>query len=229
MMEAIILAGGRGTRLRAVLSELPKPMAPINGRPFLEYVLASLKDGGINRVVMSVGYKHEAIVDHFGKAFDGLELEYVIENEPLGTGGAIKAALVRCNSDYVFVINGDTYFDVDYRQMYLRATETKTDIVMAVRELEDFDRYGRLEISGGKVVGFHEKIFCAKGFINGGIYCVRKCLLDDVRDKVFSFERDFLERDGADITAFESRGYFIDIGVPEDYLRAQCEFNNFKR
>ena len=176
---------------------------------------------------MSIGYKHEAIVKHFGNAFDGIELEYVIENEALGTGGAIKAALNHCRDKYVFAVNGDTYFDVDYREMYRRASETKADLVMAVKELENFDRYGHLDISDGKVTGFHEKVFCSKGFINGGVYCIERNLLDGVRDKVFSFERDFLERSGLNIKAFESRGYFIDIGVPEDYRRAQCEFNNF--
>ena len=226
MMEAIILAGGKGTRLRAVLDGIPKPMAPVDGKPFLEYLIASLKRGGIDRVIMSVGYKHQAIVDHFGSKFDGINIDYVIEDEPLGTGGAIKVALTHCSSDYVFVVNGDTYFEVDYRMMLRRATETKVALVMAVKALENFDRYGHLEISDGMVSGFHEKVFCAKGFINGGIYCVGRTLLEGVSDKVFSFERDFLEKGGFSIAAFESRGYFIDIGIPSDYERAQYDLKS---
>ena len=225
-MEAIILAGGKGTRLRSVISDIPKPMAPINGRPFLEYVIDSLARGGIDRIVMSVGCKHEVIVDHFRAEYRGVRLEYQIEGEPLGTGGAIKFALEKCVETRVLVLNGDTYFDVDYREMYRRASAV--DLVMAVKELENFDRYGRLEIVDGRVVSFHEKAFCPKGFINGGVYCLKRELLDEVRLKKFSFERDFLEKGGLDISAFESRGYFIDIGIPEDYERAQLEFCNLK-
>ena len=226
MMDAIVLAGGKGTRLRSVISELPKPMAPINGRPFLEYILASLSDGGFSRVVLSVGYKYETIIDHFGETFNGLKLNYAIEDKPLGTGGAIKAALRFCADDYVFVLNGDTYFAVDYRQMHQRAVESKANIFIAVKELENFDRYGLLDIADGHVKKFHEKKFCAKGFINGGVYCLRRDLLDGVMETAFSFETDFLERFQQDLnaSAFESTGYFIDIGIPADYARAQSDF-----
>ena len=224
-MEAIILAGGKGTRLRPVISDIPKPMAPINGRPFLEYVVDSLVRGGIDRIVMSVGYKHEKIIDHFRAEYRGIRLEYRIEDVPLGTGGAIKLALESCVGDRVFVLNGDTYFDVDYREMYRQASAV--ELAIAVKELENFDRYGRLDIVDRRIVGVHEKIFCARGFINGGVYCMKRDLLDSVRQKKFSFERDFLEKDVLNAMAFESRGYFIDIGIPEDYARAQIEFKNF--
>lgn len=226
-MEAIILAGGKGTRLRSVISELPKPMAPINDRPFLEYVIDSLERGGVDRIVLSVGYRHESIVDHFRAEYRGVRLDYSIEDEPLGTGGAIKAALARCNDEYVFVLNGDTFFDVDYRKMFDRTLESTPDLMIAVKELENFDRYGRLEIVNGRVERMREKEFCAKGFINGGVYCLKRDLLDGVGSEKFSFERDFLERFDGKILAFESLGYFIDIGIPSDYERARLELKNF--
>ena len=225
-MEAIILAGGKGTRLQSVVSDVPKPMAPVNGKPFLEYVMNHLADFGISRVILSVGYKHKCIMEYFKHEYRDMEIEYAVEEKPLGTGGAIKLALGKCNEDRVFILNGDTFFDVDYKAMRAFSESAKSPLVMAVCEMENFDRYGSLDIVNGHVAAFKEKKFCSKGFINGGIYDVSRYILDDVDENVFSFEKDFLERNYMilNIPIFISTGYFIDIGIPKDYFRVNDYF-----
>ena len=229
-MEAIILAGGFGTRLRAVVSDVPKPMAPIAGRPFLEVLLDDLERNGVNRVVLAVGYKRESIISHFGRTYKSIALEYSVEDTPLGTGGAIKKALARCHDDDVLIVNGDTFFDVDLGKMMTTHKGCGAPITMAIKEMTDFSRYGTIEVSDKYVTGMAEKKPCKKGYINGGIYCVRRHLLDDDARGTFSFESDFLEKavGSMKIRAFISDGYFIDIGVPEDYARAQTELSEFE-
>jgi len=225
-MEAVILAGGKGTRLQSVVSEVPKPMAPVNGKPFLEYVMNHLADSGISRVILSVGYKHQRIMEYFKHEYRDMEIEYAVEEKPLGTGGAIKLALERCNEDRVFILNGDTFFDVNYLAMRAFSDSVKAPLVMAAKEMENFDRYGSLEIVNGHVVAFQEKKFCSKGFINGGIYDVVRHILDDVDANVFSFEKDFLEHNYMmlNIPIFISKGYFVDIGIPKDYFMTNAYF-----
>ena len=116
-MEAIILAGGFGKRLKSKIKDIPKPMAPINGRPFLEYIMQKLLNYGFDHVVLSVGYKSEVISDYFGDNYFGIRISYVKETSPLGTGGAIKLALTKSKEDHIFIINGDTYFDIDFLQI----------------------------------------------------------------------------------------------------------------
>lgn len=225
-MEAIILAGGKGTRLQSVISEIPKPMAPVNGKPFLEYVMNYLADSGINRVILSVGYKYQCIMEYFKHEYRDIEIEYTVEEKPLGTGGAIKLALERCNEDRVFILNGDTFFEVDYKAMRVFSESVKSPLTMAVREMENCDRYGTLDIVNGRVTAFKEKKFCSKGFINGGIYDVARHILDDVDANVFSFEKDFLEHNYMmlNIPIFISKGYFVDIGIPKDYFMTNAYF-----
>ncbi len=222
-MEAIILAGGKGTRLRSVVSDVPKPMAPIGGRPFLEILLDDLETKGIHHVVLAVGYKKGQIISHFGQKYKSIELEYSSEDEPLGTGGAIRKALGKCSKSHVFVVNGDTFFDLDYIEMYRFAERIQAPLVVAVKEMSCFNRYGSLDVQSGRIVGYNEKQFCEKGIINGGIYLMRQELLSCVQQEAFSFEKDFMEKYYRDlrIPVFFSEGYFIDIGVPEDYARAQ--------
>lgn len=225
-MEAIILAGGKGTRLQSVVSDVPKPMAPVNGKPFLEYVMSHLADSGMNRVILSVGYKHQCIMEYFKHEYCDMEIEYVVEEKPLGTGGAIKLALGKSNEDRVFILNGDTFFDVNYFKMRAFSEYAKSPLVMAVKEMENFDRYGSMDIQDGHVVAFKEKKFCSKGFINGGVYDVSRHLLDDFSDHIFSFEQDFLEPNYKvlNFPVYVSNGYFVDIGVPEDYQKADDYF-----
>ncbi|MBF7068204.1 D-glycero-D-manno-heptose 1-phosphate guanosyltransferase [Campylobacter volucris] len=216
-MQAIILAGGFGTRLKSVVQDLPKPMAPINDKPFLEYIFKYLKKQGIKEVILSVFYKKEVIKEYFKDSFDGINIIYNEEKEPLGTGGAIKDALKFVN-DEVYVLNGDTFFDIDLKKMFLKESR----ICIALKQMQEFDRYGAVNIDKfGYISSFEEKAYKKQGLINGGIYLLKKDLFDDfsLMDK-FSFE-EFLQENCKTLKiqtqVFDD--YFIDIGIPEDYER----------
>lgn len=228
-MEAIILAGGLGTRLKTVVSDLPKCMAPVAGHPFLEYVLKKLRSNGINKVILSVGYKHKAIKDHFGILFDGISISYAIEDEPLGTGGAIMLALSGATENDVFILNGDTLYEVDFIEMLHQHSISQSAITMALRSVEETSRYGAVETDyTGRIVAFREKgSVTGPGLINGGVYCVDKeTLLNLDFPQKFSFEKDVLEKQLLGMSGFISEAYFIDIGIPEDYERAEKEFKD---
>ena len=174
-MEAIILAGGFGTRLAQVVKDVPKPMAPVAGKPFLQYVMDDLVEQGVERIVLAVCYKKEAIMDFFGDSYSGAEILYSVEKEPLLTGGAIKHALGFCREERVFIINGDTFFQVDLRALRKDAENRGKCTAIAVKELRGFSRYGRVEVdSAMSVTAFHEKEPCEQGYINGGIYDLSK-------------------------------------------------------
>lgn len=218
-MEAIILAGGFGTRLQSVVSDVPKPMAPVNGKPFLEYILKLLKKHGFNRIIMAVGYKSEVIVNYFGNKYLDMEILYSNEDYPLGTGGCIKKALELVNDEYVYIINGDTYFDINLSNM-----KTKKDIMIACKYMSNFDRYGKVIIENNRIVKFQEKKPNQDGYINGGIYLFRKNIFDGFNlNEKFSLEVDFFEKyiNELYIEPFLSNDYFIDIGIPDDYKKFQ--------
>src|ERR1700726_1352181 len=137
IIEFVVLAGGKGTRLRAIVRDWPKPMADIAGRPFLWWLMTRLKQQGVGRVILSVGYKSEAIQDYFGAAFDGLEISYAVEKEPLGTGGAMKYALEKTRVPQVIVLNGDTYADVSLQGLLGRFDSANTNLAVAVTFLND--------------------------------------------------------------------------------------------
>jgi D-glycero-alpha-D-manno-heptose 1-phosphate guanylyltransferase len=222
MTECIILCGGLGTRLAHVVADVPKSMAPIGDRPFLSYILDDLIAKGIRRFVLAVGYKKESVSGFYGSDYKGVSVDYSAEDSPLGTGGAIRKALDLCKGTHVFVVNGDTFFDVDLKSMLAAATDNGFDVTIAVKQLANFDRYGTVSIDDGVVVKFHEKAATRKGFINGGVYLIGQRLKERLPEGRFSFERDFMEQrtESIRIGAFPSDGYFIDIGVPEDYRRA---------
>lgn len=223
MKEAIILAGGFGTRLAHVVSSVPKPMAPVCDRPFLRFILDDLQKKGVEKIVMAVGYKWKVIEQYFGSSYRGMQIEYSIEDTPLFTGGAIKKALEKCESERVFVVNGDTYFDVDLSKM----SKCDAPLVMAVKQLENFERYGTVAISDKNLItGFYEKKPCDKGYINGGIYYINREIFDNIDEQTFSFEKEVLEKiyQTKPVMAYKSDGYFIDIGIPEDYYTAQQTF-----
>lgn len=225
-MEAIVLAGGFGTRLAQVVKDVPKPMAPVAGKPFLVYVVEDLIAQGVSRIVIAVCYKKECIMDYFGSRYKGAEILYSVEETPLFTGGAVKQALALCREERVSIVNGDTYFSVDFAKMRAFAEEKNTSATIAVKEMRDFDRYGKVEVNGhGIITAFHEKCTCERGWINGGIYDVKSNCLQDYPKK-FSLEQEcfpkLLER--GEIAAFPSDGFFIDIGIPEDYNRAKSLF-----
>ena len=220
-MEAVILAGGLGTRLRSVVSEVPKCMAPVDGKPFLQYMLEALSRHDISHVVLSVGYLKEAVIDFVSSREWPFDISYAVENEPLGTGGGIRLALRKCRGNKAYVLNGDTFFNVDLDRLPFVAPVT-----LALKPMRDFDRYGTVDWDGDLVTGFREKEPCAEGLINGGVYAVDRSLLDlTLYPKKFSFEKDVLEP-MASLNLVAGRvqdGWFIDIGIPEDYARAQRE------
>ena len=223
--EAVVLAGGFGTRLAHVVSDVCKPMAPVAGRPFLRFIMDQLAAVGVERVVVADGYRREQIESFFGGFYRGMDVVYSPEDAPLLTGGAVKRALGKCEGDWVFVMNGDTWLDVDFAAMEEGAACAPDDVaaVVAVKRMRDFERYGTVDVSpGGVLTAFHEKRPCAEGLINAGVYLVRKDALVSMPEK-FSLESDFFEgvvAEGA-LRAVECGGGFIDIGVPEDYELAQ--------
>lgn len=224
-MEAVVLAGGFGTRLRQVVPDLPKPMAPVAGRPFLEILLTSLARKGFCRVVLSLGYMADKVVAHFGDVFAGMELVYEIEQSPLGTGGAVRQALARCKGDHVFVFNGDTFLDLEVESVESHWQSNHAPIIVA-SEVPSTARYGRLDTADGRVLHFLEKGVAGPGLINAGCYVLPSDILDGFAlDQPFSLEDDFLVKAVGTqrFDLFVTKGHFIDIGVPEDYARAQSE------
>lgn len=225
-MEAIVLAGGFGTRLRSVVSELPKPMAPVEDKPFLEYILKYLQKNGITRVILCVGYKWKSIQEYFGDKFDNIELVYSVEDEPLGTGGAIKKAMNQINSEQVYIINGDTLFDIDLK---ILALNHESKLMLSLKSMKHFDRYGCVESDENDfLTAFTEKGYRENGNINGGIYLASKNIFDDYElNENFSFE-EFMQVNFAKLKIFVKvfENYFIDIGIPEDYEKAQSEIKN---
>lgn len=228
-MEAIILAGGLGTRLRGVIGEeTPKCMAPVAGCPFLYFLLRYAQQQGITRIVLSLGYKSDVVLQWLAEMSWPMQIDFVVEDEPLGTGGGIRKALDICHADDVFVLNGDTFFDVPLSEFRAHHQSCHAELSLALKRLQDFDRYGTVVADAqGCVTGFREKAACKEGLINGGVYCLhRSTFLQRNWPLKFSFEKDYLEAFVADgkFHAFESAGYFIDIGVPADYSRAQHDF-----
>jgi len=195
-------------------------------------LLDYLARGGFKRVILSVGYRHEAISDYFGSSYGPMELVYVVEDEPLGTGGALKRSLLQARAADVFVLNGDSFLNLDASLFARFHLSIDSSITMAVKEMEDFDRYGTVVLENNEVRSFEEKRFTRSGFINAGVYLlnVKRCGLLDMQDVCFSFEKDFLQaREGeGSVYAFICNDYFIDIGLPEDYMRAQRELSNLK-
>lgn len=224
MKEAIILAGGLGTRLSATVRDKQKVMAPVGGRPFLDYILSDLRAKGFLRVVLAVSYRHEQLTQRYGTSYNGIDIAYSVEKEPLGTGGAIRQALSLTESERVAVMNGDTFFDVDYTELYSIAEEKNADIVLGAKEMPDCTRHSTLKIAeDGRVLSFSEKLPNAKGYINGGVYVIKRDILSGIPLDRFSFEREILEKAEAGLYAVKCQGYFIDMGIPEAYFRANTE------
>lgn len=223
--EAIVLAGGFGTRLAHVVPDVCKPMAPVAGRPFLRFVMDQLAAAGVERAVVADGCRREQIEEYFGGCYRGMDVVYSPEEEPLFTGGAVKQALAKCRGEWVFVMNGDTWLDADFGAMEAAADGAPDSVkaIIAVKRMRDFERYGTVDVDeSGTIIAFHEKKPCAEGLINAGVYLIRKDALDGMPTK-FSLENEFFEKvvsDGA-LRACECAGGFIDIGVPVDYELAQ--------
>lgn len=227
-MEAIILAGGLGTRLRDIVKGIPKPMAPINETPFLHYIFEWLSNYPVKNVVLSIGYKGDVIFNYFDTGYKGISIKYANENTPLGTGGGIKYALSKTVEDDILIVNGDTYFPIDINRFADFHQSNKGDISIALKQMTDFDRYGSVKISNNKIITFNEKQHLDEGLINGGIYIVNKKAIDfNGLPDVFSFETEILEKSThkGTINGMIFNDTFIDIGVPEDYKKA-CNILN---
>ena len=223
--EAIVLAGGLGTRLQEVLPETPKCMAPIGGKPFLAYVLDYLAASGISKVILSVGYRNDQVISYFGDTYKSIELVYAIETEPLGTGGAVKAALKLTSLDEIFVLNGDTYFIPDLVKMEQHHTVNLADATIAVKEFADASRYGRLVTNAsGYITGFMEKEpEAGSGWINGGIYLLKRSIIESIRELKFSLEHEVFRKlcTNFRMQAYRTDAFFLDIGIPADLEKAQ--------
>ncbi len=228
--EAIILAGGLGTRLRSAVPDLPKCMAPVNEKPFLTYVINYLQVEGITHFIFSLGYKSEVITAFLEKDFPSLLYKICIEEEPLGTGGAVKKALTIAKDKSVLVANGDTLFKIDIELLAGVHTLSGACCSLSLKPMQNFDRYGVVEIDECNVIkNFKEKQFYESGLINGGMYIIQKNkFLEESLPDQFSFEKDYLGKYYKIRRMFGvvQDEYFIDIGIPEDYARAQEEFKN---
>lgn len=228
-MEAIILAGGLGSRLKAAVPDVPKPMAPINGRPFLEYLLDYWAGQGVDRFVLSVGYKREIIEEHFAVRHKGIEVDYAVENQPRGTGGGLLLALKHLRRSGTFLIlNGDTFFEVDLAPMRRYHQGKQAEVTIALREVDANSRYASVEIDkDGKITAFDNRARTSgRALINGGVYLAEKSAFADMlleSDEPVSIEDQLYPRmlaAGRRMYGFQSSGRFIDIGIPDDYRRA---------
>ncbi len=228
--EAIILAGGLGTRLRSEIGEFPKALAPINGIPFLQILLDYLASQGIEKVVLAVGYKWELIQKEFGSVYKGINIAYSIENSPLGTGGAIRLAIDQINGEGCFIINGDTLFKIDLEQLEKEYLTHNSVCTLALKKMTNVSRYGSIELDEkNQIIQFKEKENYSVALINGGIYCLNKTILNDFALQVpFSFETDFMMKkvDQFKLTGVIFDDYFKDIGIPSDYHEFEQDLLN---
>ncbi len=224
--SAVILAGGLGTRLRSAVPDLPKPMAPVGDRPFLEYQLDYWIAQGVSRFVLSVGYRHDVIVDHFGSSYKGAELDYAVEKEPLGTGGGLLFAAEKIDHGNPFlVLNGDTFFEVDLKVLNEFSLNNGADWCFSLFRTNEEGRYMGLDISpDGRINSLNSENISR--LANGGVYWVHPNVLKNYKYKtgeIISLEKDIFPEgiaSGQRFLGIEFTGTFIDIGVPDDYYRA---------
>ncbi|MGO4918555.1 HAD-IIIA family hydrolase [Maribacter spongiicola] len=228
--EAIILAGGFGTRLQKVVSEVPKPMADISGKPFLYYLLTYLQRNGIQRIVFSIGYKADIISDYFKDSYLDMRIDYAREEFPLGTGGGLKYALTYTESKDVLVVNGDSFYDIDLQKLYKVHEEKKPSVSFSLKKLYNENRYGGVEINEDlKITNFLDKTYNGEIYINAGVYLINKERFNNVVDSLgdkFSLETEYFLakfKEEVFVGVPYSGKYFLDIGIPEDYLKAQKE------
>jgi len=222
-LEAIVLAGGFGTRLKKCLEDIPKPLAPIGGSPFICRILDYLYANGVHRAIISTGYLAEKIENTIGSRYKGMTVDYSHEDSPLGTGGGIKKALGKCTEDDIVVVNGDSFFDVDLFEMKKFHDASGCPLTLAAKFIENAYRSGLLDFRNGRLCGFLENGVAPSGYINGGVYFIKRILLESVTEEKFSFENKILASGEHEIGVFESDGYFIDIGIPEAYKLAEKE------
>lgn len=225
-MQAVLLAGGLGTRLRSVVSDRPKPMALIGDKPFMEYVTHELARHGITEIIFAVGYKGSMVEEYFkdGKDF-GVKVSYAYEETLLGTAGAIKNAGKYITEDRFFVLNADTFYQLDYNRLVQLGHERNLDMALVLREVDDVSRYGQAVLTDGWLTSFNEKTEeHRRGAINGGVYLIKRELLEDIPEGKVSLENEMIPKwleEKRALGGIVNDGYFIDIGIPEDYFKFQ--------
>jgi len=228
--ECIILAGGLGTRLRSAVPDLPKCMAPVAGKPFLAHVIDYFQHQGVEKFIFSLGYKHEVIQDYLEAEYPTLNKQYVIEKDPLGTGGAIQLACQQATEKNVLILNGDTLYSIQLPVLTAFHEQQQAHCTLALKPMQHFERYGVVEIAGnGAIKSFKEKQFYENGLINGGIYALQVApFLNEGLPEQFSFEKDYLEKlyTVRPMYGVVQDEYFIDIGIPEDFEKANRELVN---
>lgn len=232
VQQAVILAGGLGTRLGELTKERPKPLLDVDGKPFLDYIIWNLRRQGIQKLLFSVGYLADLIKEHFGNGEKhGVQIDYVIEEKPAGTGGALRLAQSALQ-DIFFVLNGDTLFDVNMRDLALLLSEKHALACLALREVQDCSRYGSITLAAdGRCTGFQEKCGQGNGLVSGGIYVMRKEALSVLPENGSSLEQDLfplLVKRGV-LKAKQYQGFFLDIGLPETYSAAQTDVPAWKK
>ncbi len=222
--QAIVLAGGFGTRLQTVLRDVPKPLAPVRGLPFIHYILRWLEESGVQRVIASTGYLADKMEAGFRSYAGNLEMVFLREDSPLGTGGAIYRALHEAGNDGVFVLNGDTYFPADLSQFQREAESLGGPLAIALRRVPDVSRYGAVDLDGGRIVSMNEKGRGGPGLVNAGLYLLPADLWQKIpMPAVFSWETDLMQPQapflGAAGVALDAP--FLDIGTPQSYAEAE--------
>jgi D-glycero-alpha-D-manno-heptose 1-phosphate guanylyltransferase len=231
-ITAAILAGGLGTRLRSVVSDKPKVLAEVCGRAFIEYLLDQLADAGIREVVVCSGYMGEKLEERLGDRYKSLNISYSREDKPLGTGGALRLALPCLKSDTVLVMNGDSYIDVDIGEYAEWFSAQDSDTAIVLTQVPDTSRYGAVQIDRhGKIRAFKEKKrSCGRGWINAGVYLMKRDLIAYIpAERTIFLEKELFPRltDGQ-ISGFCCQGRFIDIGTPQSYAEAESFFGEKK-
>lgn len=232
-MDAIILAGGLGTRLSSVVHDIPKCMAPVAGSPFLCYLLRYLSNYPINKVILSVGHLREHIftwINSHREQFP-FQIVYAIEENPLGTGGAIQLAMKQVQDNEAIIINGDTFFDVDINLLLCQHRNSGAALSIALKPMTQFDRFGNVVLGeNSRIDTFQEKQYCEHGLINGGIYIINRIHpFFTGQPERFSFEKNILENPANRglISGFCHEKYFMDMGIPEDYARINEDFKTY--
>jgi NDP-sugar pyrophosphorylase family protein len=229
-ITAVILAGGKGTRLQSAVSDRPKVLANVGGRPFISYLLDQLIEAGIKSVVLSTGYMSEMVVAELGESYKDLKLTYSVEDTPLGTGGGLRRALGFLEDEMVLVLNGDSYVDLDLGAFLKWFSLRDRDAAIALASVSDVSRYGSVELGeGGVITAFKEKEAGkgGEGLINAGVYLVKRSLVEEIKaDEPYSLERELFVSlvKNARLWGFPFEGAFIDIGTPESYAVAESFF-----
>lgn len=223
-MQAVLLAGGFGTRLSSVVNDRPKPMALIGDKPFMEYVVHELTRHGITEIIFAVGYKGSMVEEYFKDGADfSVKAVYSYEEEPLGTAGAIKNAARFITGDSFFVLNADTFYQMDYSRLMQVKEQADLDMALVLREVPDVSRYGEAVLTGCRLTGFNEKSADARpGTINGGVYLMKTALLLEIPEGKVSLENEMIPKwmkEDRRLGGLVNDGYFIDIGIPEDYYK----------